>query len=158
MLTATHRHTSAADGSRRIPRGRGKAGPSARGWLLSALVLLTAASVSLAQGTSSTIRGTVKDPQGAVVRGATVTLVGGTRGDERKVTTGDEGNYTFTSVDPGPYTLRVEVTGFKTYQQTFTLSPSETRGIDARVGDRRHRRGDGRGRGIAHQDRDRRAV
>lgn len=133
MLTVTHRHTSSADGSKRIPEGRGKAGPFALCWLLSALVLLSAASVSLAQGSSSTIRGTVKDPQGAVVRGATVTLVGGQRGDERKVTTGDEGSYTFTSVDPGPYTLKVEMAGFKTYQQTFTLSPSETRGIDAEL-------------------------
>src|SRR5215213_2169377 len=133
MLTATHRHTSAAGGFRSIPEGGGKAGPFAFGWLLSALVILAAASVSLAQGTSSTIRGTVKDPQGAVVRGATVTLIGGTRGDERKVTSGDEGGYTFTSVDPGPYTLKVETAGFKTYQQSFTLSPSETRGIDAEL-------------------------
>src|SRR5689334_17513875 len=133
MLTATHKHRTAAGGTGRIPEGRGKAGPLALRWLASALVLFAAASVSLAQGTSSTIRGTVKDPQGAVVRGATVTLVSGARGDERKVTTGDEGGYTFTSVNPGPYTLKVEMSGFKTYQQTFTLSPSETRGIDAEL-------------------------
>src|SRR5215212_5846927 len=132
MLTATHKHRTAAGGSKRIPGGRGKAGPLAFGWLLSALLIVAAASVSLAQGSSSTIRGTVKDPQGAVVRGAAVTLVG-QRGDERKVTTGDEGSYTFTSVDPGPYTLKVEMAGFKSYQQTFTLSPSETRGVDAEL-------------------------
>ncbi|HEV7893263.1 MAG TPA: carboxypeptidase regulatory-like domain-containing protein [Pyrinomonadaceae bacterium] len=133
MLTATYKHRTAAGGSKRIPEGRGKAGPLAFGAMLFALVLLAAAPLSLAQGTSSTIRGTVKDPRGAVVRGATVTLVSGTRGDERKVTSGDEGGYTFTSVDPGPYTLKVEMAGFKTYQQTFTLSPSETRGIDAEL-------------------------
>lgn len=134
MLTATHKHrTTKAGGTGRIPEGRGKAGPLAFGWLMSALVLFAVAPLSLAQGTSSTLRGTVKDPQGAVVRGATVTLVSGARGDERKVTSSDEGTYVFTSVDPGPYTLKVEMSGFKTYQQTFTLSPSETRGIDAEL-------------------------
>jgi hypothetical protein len=80
---------------------------------------------------SATLRGIVKDPKGAVVAGATVTLTNVNRGDQRQVTTSDEGAYVFTAVDPGSYTLKVEATGFKTIEQTdLTLSPSETRSRD----------------------------
>lgn len=95
------------------------------------LYLLTG-SAALAQVTSSaTLRGTVKDPSGAVVPDATVTLTSAQRGGQRQVKTSDEGNYVFTSVDPGAYTLRVEARGFKAAEQTnLTLAPSETRGLD----------------------------
>ncbi len=99
--------------------------------LLGMLILFATAPLSFAQ-TSGTIRGTVKDPQGAVVPGAIVTLTG-QRGGDRQVKTSDEGSYVFTSVDPGAYTLKIEMQGFKTYQQKFTLAPSETRGLDAEL-------------------------
>jgi outer membrane receptor protein involved in Fe transport len=97
------------------------------------LILFASATALFAQATSSTLRGVVKDPQGAVVPTATVTLTSVQRGDERQVKTSDDGAYVFTSVDPGPYTLKVEKEGFKTYQQKLTLSPSETRGVDAEL-------------------------
>jgi hypothetical protein len=98
--------------------------------LLAALSLLAAAPGAFAQGGSSgTVRGDVKDPNGAVVPGATVTLVDA-RGGGRKATTNSSGTYVFTTVDPGPYTLRVEGQGFKTSEQQFSLAPNETRGLD----------------------------
>ncbi|HLM55596.1 MAG TPA: carboxypeptidase regulatory-like domain-containing protein, partial [Pyrinomonadaceae bacterium] len=100
--------------------------------LLGAVSLFAAAPAAFAQGSSGTVRGVVKDPAGAVVPNATVTLVG-QRGDERKGTTSDNGTYVFTSVDPGAYTLRVEGQGFKTYEQQFSLAPNETRGLDAEL-------------------------
>src|SRR5215207_6552062 len=84
--------------------------------LLAALSVFAAAPAAFAQGTSGTVRGDVKDPNGAVVPGATVTLVS-ERGAERKATTTSSGTYTFTSVDPGQYTIRVEGQGFKTSEQ-----------------------------------------
>src|SRR5437870_982118 len=72
-------------------------------------LLLLAAPLASAQGVSgATLRGVVKDPQGAVVRDAAVTLTNTQRGDQRQVKTSDEGAYVFTSVDPGTYTLKVE--------------------------------------------------
>jgi hypothetical protein len=97
--------------------------------LLAALSTFAAVPVTFAQGSGSTVRGDVKDPNGAVVPGATVTLVDA-RGAERKATTTSSGSYTFTSVDPGQYTLRVEGAGFKTSEQQFSLAPNETRGLD----------------------------
>src|ERR1043165_3656151 len=102
------------------------------GLLLTALMLFATAPISFAQ-TSSTLRGVVRDPQGAVVPNATVTLTGAQRGNERQAKTSDDGAYVFTSVDPGVYTLKIEMQGFKTYQQKVSLAPSETRGLDAEL-------------------------
>jgi hypothetical protein len=97
------------------------------------LLLLLAAPAAFAQVTSSaTLRGVVKDPSGAIVPGATVTLTSTERGDQRQVKTNDDGAYVITSVVPGVYRLKVEATtGFKTYEQTeLRIAPSETRGLD----------------------------
>jgi len=63
---------------------------------------------------SATLRGTVKDPAGAILRGATVTLTNERTKEERKTTTSDDGNYVFAAVTPGQYTLKLEAPGFKT--------------------------------------------
>ncbi|HEX8293224.1 MAG TPA: TonB-dependent receptor, partial [Pyrinomonadaceae bacterium] len=100
--------------------------------LLAALSMFAAAPVTFAQGSSGTVRGDVRDPNGAVVPNATVTLVDA-RGGERKATTTSSGSYAFTSVDPGQYTVRVEGPGFKTSEQQFSLAPNETRGLDVEL-------------------------
>jgi hypothetical protein len=133
MLTASQTQRTNYGSSKRSSGSRGKVKLLVFGALLSMLILFATAPVSFAQGTSSTLRGVVKDPQGAVVPGATVTLTSAQRGDERQVKTNNEGAYVFTSVDPGAFTLKVEMQGFKTYQQKITLSPSETRGVDAEL-------------------------
>jgi hypothetical protein len=51
----------------------------------------------LAQSASTgQLRGTVRDPQGAVVAGATVTLTEQATGSKREVTTSSNGDYMFT--------------------------------------------------------------
>ena len=100
--------------------------------LLVVLLLLVVPAGARAQSASgSTLRGVVKDPTGAVVRGATVTLTNKQRGDNRQVKTSDDGTYVFTSVDPGAYGLKVEAQGFKTYEQPdLTIAPTETHSQD----------------------------
>lgn len=100
--------------------------------LFAALSILAAVPAAFAQGASGTVRGEVKDPNGAVVPNATVTLISA-RGDERKATANSSGAYVFTSVEPGAYTVRVEGPGFKTSERQFTLAPSETRGLDVEL-------------------------
>ncbi len=94
--------------------------------------LLAGVQPALAQSTgSATLRGTVTDPQGAIVRDATVTLINERTKDERKAKTGDDGSYTFSAVPPSTYTLRAEGTGFKTSQQSgLTVETSSTRAVD----------------------------
>ncbi|HEY0004852.1 MAG TPA: carboxypeptidase-like regulatory domain-containing protein [Pyrinomonadaceae bacterium] len=77
------------------------------------LIILLCLSSAFAQAGRSTVRGTVKDPQGNIVPGATVTLTNAERNFSRTQVTTSEGTYTFTAVPPGTYRVDVEVTGFK---------------------------------------------
>ncbi len=101
-------------------------------WALAVLVSLMLVSQALAQTTTSaTMRGTVKDPNGAVVPNATVTLTLVATQSERSTKTNSDGVYTFTSLTPGTYTISVEAASFKKSVKTdINLSPNETRGID----------------------------
>ncbi|MBV9929279.1 MAG: carboxypeptidase regulatory-like domain-containing protein [Acidobacteria bacterium] len=94
--------------------------------------LLAGAQAALGQTTgSATLRGTVKDPAGAVVPNASVALVNEGTKEERKATTNDEGGYVFSAVTPGTYTVRVEAGGFKTTTQTgLAIETSSIRGLD----------------------------
>lgn len=101
------------------------------GGVLVCLLLLCLGSWVAAQTTgSASLRGTVKDPTGAVVPGADVTLINENTKDERHTITDEEGGFYFGALRPAPYTLRVELPGFKTYEETgLVLRPAEARGV-----------------------------
>src|SRR5260370_11321527 len=65
------------------------------------------------QAGTSTIRGIVKDPQGNVVSGATVTLTNVGTTTSRTASTSDLGAYAFEFVPVGDYKVEVEAKGFK---------------------------------------------
>jgi hypothetical protein len=79
-------------------------------------VLSLCVQVSFAQQRAGSLRGQVSDELGALVVGATVTLVAAD-GTQRTATTNAEGTYTFNSVAPGAYTLRVISPGFTPYEK-----------------------------------------
>jgi hypothetical protein len=81
-------------------------------WLASALILLAAN--AFAQTSTSRITGTVTDATGAVVSGAKVTATNEATGVSYTQTTTDAGLYSFPSLPVGSYTIKVEMTGFKT--------------------------------------------
>lgn len=66
-----------------------------------------------AQSGTTTVNGTVKDQQGAVVPGATVTLTNPSTGFSRTTTTSSDGNYAFPSIAPGTYQVEVTAGSFK---------------------------------------------
>jgi hypothetical protein len=83
--------------------------------LFSLLLLSTAA---LAQNPLGRIVGTVVDQTGAVVSGATVTIVNeGTSRQQSLVSTG-EGAFFFAQLQPGNYTIKLEAKGFKSRSYT----------------------------------------
>ena len=103
--------------------------------LFAAFVLCVTALIAVttsAQTTgSATLRGTLKDPKGAVVPNATVTLVNESTKAERKTKSNDEGSYVFTALIPGNYTLKVESGGFKTVSQSaVAVETASTRALD----------------------------
>src|ERR1043165_1220779 len=100
--------------------------------IISIFVFSLTALSAVAQTTgSATLRGTVKDAQGAIIRGAIVTLVNERTKDERSAKSSEDGTYTFPAVSPGAYTLKAEAPGFKTSSQAnVILETSGTQGID----------------------------
>src|SRR5215203_4929099 len=89
---------------------------------------------AFAQGSTATLRGNIQDPSGGVLPGATVTATNtGTKAVQTTVSD-DRGQYLFAGLFPGTYDLKVELSGFKTYEQKgLSLSPSDNRGIDVRL-------------------------
>jgi hypothetical protein len=71
-----------------------------------------------AQVTTADLVGTVKDHTGAVVNGAKVTITNEATGVSRSFTTASDGNYIFTSLQPGRYALSVEAQGFRKVERT----------------------------------------
>src|ERR1700730_5856576 len=69
------------------------------------------------QAITATLNGTVVDPSGQTVSGATVTLNSDDRGISRTSSTEGNGNYSFTLLPPSVYTLQIEAPGFKQYKQ-----------------------------------------
>ena len=57
----------------------------------------------LAQATTGTIKGTVVDPNGAVIAGASVTVKNEATGVEEVTSTSGEGNFTVSNLLPGKY-------------------------------------------------------
>src|SRR5437588_8816003 len=82
---------------------------------LLALIVLLGTSLAFAQSDLGSISGFVKDPSGAIVPKAKVT-VKNESGLERQATTNDSGYYTITNIPPAFYTISVEVSGFKKYE------------------------------------------
>src|SRR5689334_4402376 len=77
--------------------------------LISALGCLTV----FGQAGTSTIRGTVTDPQGNVVAGATVTLTNLATNASRTTTSSNDGVFNFEQVSVADYRVEVQTTGFK---------------------------------------------
>ena len=81
--------------------------------LLVWLVLALCAGVGTAQVDTGTILGTVTDPSGAVVPGATVTLVHQSTSAQLTLKSDSHGRYEFTPLMIGVYSIQVESSGFK---------------------------------------------
>ena len=89
---------------------------------LSFMLCFTA--VAFGQKTTGNIEGTVFDPQGAAVPNASVTAkaTGSTAGFNQTVNADSNGVYQFAQVPAGTYTVSATGTGFKTSNQTVTVS------------------------------------
>ncbi|HZD93494.1 MAG TPA: carboxypeptidase-like regulatory domain-containing protein, partial [Candidatus Sulfotelmatobacter sp.] len=87
------------------------------------IVLANAQSASTAQ-----VSGTVVDPQGAVVPGATVTATNTATGVPRSANTTSTGNYVLPNLSPGTYDVKVEAKGF---------SLATGKGLKLNVGDQK---------------------
>lgn len=93
---------------------------------LALIAALSTPSVS-AQITEATLQGKVTDIAGQVLVSAGVTARNQATGQTRNVNTNEHGNFTLASLSPGSYTVGVQVTGFRAYQQRdVTLNVGRT--------------------------------
>jgi predicted heme/steroid binding protein len=101
--------------------------------VLALFISIGAAGIGLAQSDLATISGFVRDPSGASVPGASVT-VRNKSGVERQATTNDSGYYAITNVPPGLYTMSTEAPGFQRFESRDNkLDPSANLVIDANM-------------------------
>jgi hypothetical protein len=89
--------------------------------LLTLCFVLFAARGAWAQA-SAGITGTVTDVSGAVISDASVTIRNEDTSVTSKATTSTAGTYTFTGLNPGPYSVTVEKSGFKKSVQNHVIA------------------------------------
>src|SRR5687767_7228195 len=108
--------------------------------LLPMLRIFSAFILSLALGSSSfaqstaingTIEGTVRDEQGALLPGVTVSVTNIDTGQQRVAVTNESGLYRATLLSLGTYRISAELQGFKKFEQTgVSLRAGQTAVID----------------------------
>lgn len=96
---------------------QGSSQPRRFGWLVGLILFSSAA---FAQFTSS-IQGTVQDPQGAGVPKAAIRLVSNATKESQSTTSDAAGNFGFLSLAPGSYKVMVEAAGFARVEAGITL-------------------------------------
>ena len=82
-----------------------------------ALALVSSAGLAAAQSFTAGVRGAVRE-SGGVVPGVTVQLINEATGAVRDTVSNAEGEYDFSAVPPGTYTVRAALQGFKTFERT----------------------------------------
>jgi hypothetical protein len=105
-----------------------------RGCVIAVLVTMLAAwqvvPASAQSLTSGDLAGTITDPSGAVLPNASGTLKNNENGGTQTRTTGPQGAYRFSPLNPGNYTVSVSATGFQAVQKPETVTVGQTATIN----------------------------
>ena len=89
---------------------------------------------TFAQSDVGTITGFVRDPSGAVVPNAKVTIRNEGTGEEHTVASDAQGHYTVPNLLPALYTMTAEAGGFKKFESTHNkLDANSTLSLDANL-------------------------
>jgi hypothetical protein len=113
---------------------------SIRSWVQASLLLLSIGllvGVHAQSSTTGNITGTVRDPQGAAVPKAEVTITDEKTGASRTITATEDGFYNATSLPAGMYTISTAPTGFKKTISTgveLHVNENKTVNLDLQVG------------------------
>ncbi len=108
-----------------------------RQWLIIGSLLFTLILIPLTIASSQTqvgtINGTVKDPNGAVVAGAQVTVRNETTGETRKATTDGQGRFKVEGLAAGRYVISVTRNGFKTADHSAAIEGGRTEAVEIKL-------------------------
>ena len=116
----------------RMSRGKKQAGLSRPMNVLVSLLFLLPA-LLWAQTDSGRVRGTVTDPQGAVLSAVNVTLTNTDTNSSKTATTNAQGGFDFDNVPRGHYKVAVEQKGFKPASAEFVLEISQVRQVNVQL-------------------------
>jgi Carboxypeptidase regulatory-like domain/TonB-dependent Receptor Plug Domain len=95
------------------------------------MVVLCATMAHAQSAGTGAITGTLTDPQGRAVPGATVTATSAATNQERTEMTGSSGDYKFSLLNPGTYRLKFTAAGFKTTEVSgVNVTTTETTTVD----------------------------
>ncbi|HEY1986586.1 MAG TPA: TonB-dependent receptor [Terracidiphilus sp.] len=98
------------------------------------LLLVLACTQGWTQATQGSVVGNVKDPGGAVVASASVTLTNIEEGTVRTAETNAVGDYRFLDVKAGQYKVDIEATGFEKWEATnVALTVRQELRLDAKL-------------------------
>jgi iron complex outermembrane receptor protein len=78
----------------------------------------------LASAQTSNISGSVKDPSGAAVASAVITLQDAASGESKKTLSSASGEYSFTEIKPSNYSLEATAPGFAPFGQLVSVTAS----------------------------------
>jgi outer membrane receptor for ferrienterochelin and colicin len=101
-------------------------------WL--AVAMLALAEAAGAQSTTGTISGRVVDTQERSVPGVTVSVESPNLQGVRTAVTSENGDYIFTLLPSGQYTIRFELSGFQNQERVVTVAPTQVVPIDITMG------------------------
>lgn len=104
-----------------------------RGLSLILTALLLCASLASAQTETGRIGGVVTDATGGILPGATVTARAVGTGATRTLLSDEAGQYLFANLPPGPYELRVELTGFRPALVNVLLTVGGAANVNAKL-------------------------
>lgn len=98
------------------------------GWVL--ICTLSTATLLFGQNATTSLRGVIKDPSGALVPGATVTITDNATGKISSSTSNSGGSYVFPQIFPARYIISVTAPGFGDQTKTAELLVNQPASID----------------------------
>ncbi|MFT4111131.1 carboxypeptidase regulatory-like domain-containing protein [Silvibacterium sp.] len=102
--------------------------------VLSLLMLMLTAVSAFAQNATTSLRGVVKDPSGAVVPNATITLKNAATGYTTTATSNGTGEYQLQQIPPAKYTITVSASGFGDQSKAAELLVNQPATINFALG------------------------
>ncbi len=96
-------------------------------------LILSALQIAAMQTPAASMGGTIKDPTGAAIVGAQVSIRNDASGEIRTTSTNNEGRFKFDNLEPGGYTISISQTGFKPVERTAVIGPGRPETIEIRL-------------------------